>query len=187
MLECYQQTFEYSFHLKNWANALLKIMALGQMEAYYIVGSSWIRFLWFITKGHSLWFKCKPNKGLEPKLTLFLMICGIQTHANACKASDELGALSKACFPLVPLIILQRFKFHKRNLTTTRALLFTTRTTELHHLSQNHSFVNCFWWYIVGLPCIWSSWWNPPVRPLWLNENQHVNDSHLPLKKKRKC
>lgn len=42
------------------------------------------------------------------------MICGIQIHANAYQATDELESLSKACFSSVPLIIIQRFTFPRK-------------------------------------------------------------------------
>lgn len=35
MLKCYQGTSEYMLHWRNKANLVLKIMALGHIEAYY--------------------------------------------------------------------------------------------------------------------------------------------------------
>lgn len=66
--------------------------------------------------------------------------------------------------------------FTKRNFIMT----VSTTTYYLHHRASPYVLKpqfckNCFWWHIVRLSCVWSYWWNPSVRPLWLNQRQHIN------------
>lgn len=128
-------------------------------------------------KGHSLRINYKPNKGPEPKHTLFLMICGIQTHANACQASDELGSLSKACFSPVPLIIIQRFKFHRKEFHHDKG----TTTHYLYYQAMPFVLKPQFYKLFLMTYCRMALHMKfrlklPKGRPLWLNQNQHIND-----------
>lgn len=115
------------------------------------------------------------------------MVCGIQTHASARKVSDELRSLSKACFSSLPLTILQRFKFHKKEFhhdkgTTTCYLYYRAAPSVL-----KPQFSKLFLMTYCRIALICSSWWNPSGSPLWLNRNQHINDLkqkgsiHIPL------
>lgn len=92
--------------LKSWLWVILRHIIEWDIREWVSLDS--------YAKGHSLWLSYKPNKVPKPRHTLFLMVCRIQIHANACQATDVLGSLSKACFSPVPLIIIQRFTFPRK-------------------------------------------------------------------------